>query len=286
MTSPILPYLNIGCGRRYHSAWTNIDMNYCDRSVALYDARDGLPYDDGVFAVVYHSHVLEHLQKPDAAALLVECWRVLRPGGTIRVAVPDLEVLARTYLESLQRATSGICGASDEYDWIMLEMYDQTVRERSGGDIIAYLSGERSNAEFAVSRWGTEAKAIIDRAQNAKEPPSDAAITPTERAKCAIASLWRLMASPLHVREFLVKILLGKEYAALQVGRFRLSGEVHQWMYDRYSLARLLSKAGFRDPKQVRADESRIPGWPCFRLDAEADGSVYKPDSLYMEAVK
>jgi len=38
---------------------------------------------------------------------------------------------------------------------------------------------------------------------------------------------------PTYRRELLIKNLLDKEYSALQVGRFRQSGEV-QWMYDRY----------------------------------------------------
>jgi hypothetical protein len=34
------------------------------------------------------------------------------------------------------------------------------------------------------------------------------------------------------------------------------------------------------------ADESYITNWTSFNLDTEPDGSIYKPDSLYMEAVK
>ena len=57
-------------------------------------------------------------------------------------------------------------------------------------------------------------------------------------------------------------------------------------MYDRYSLARLLRDSGFRDPVRREANESLIPGWTKFNLDTEPDGTVYKPDSMYMEAVK
>jgi hypothetical protein len=71
-----------------------------------------------------------------------------------------------------------------------------------------------------------------------------------------------------------------------QTVRERSGGEVHLWMYDRHSLARALRGAGFRDPRVVGAAESRIPGWAGFHLDTEPDGSVYKPDSLYMEASK
>ena len=69
-------------------------------------------------------------------------------------------------------------------------------------------------------------------------------------------------------------------------GRFRRGGEVHLWMYDRHSLARALRRAGFRDPRVVGAAESRIHGWADYHLDTEPDGTTYKPDSLFMEAVK
>lgn len=71
-----------------------------------------------------------------------------------------------------------------------------------------------------------------------------------------------------------------------EIGEFRLSGEVHRWMYDRVSLAEILVEAGFRSPRKVGATESAIPGFASCALDTEADGEVRKPDSLYMEATK
>ena len=81
--------------------------------------------------------------------------------------------------------------------------------------------------------------------------------------------------------------LLGAEgRRALAIGRFRLSGEVHQWMYDRYSLARLLKDAGFHETHACDAATSRIPDWGRFNLDTLPDGQVIKPDLFFMEAVK
>ena len=64
------------------------------------------------------------------------------------------------------------------------------------------------------------------------------------------------------------KSLLGKEYSALQVGRFRQSSEVDQWMYDRYSLALVLEKCGLENIAQRSAAESYIPDWASFNLDS------------------
>jgi hypothetical protein len=57
-------------------------------------------------------------------------------------------------------------------------------------------------------------------------------------------------------------------------------------MYDRYSLGKLLKQAGFREVRVFRADESMIANFNSYLLDIEPDGSVRKPDSLFMEGRK
>lgn len=64
------------------------------------------------------------------------------------------------------------------------------------------------------------------------------------------------------------------------------TGELHRWMYDEYSLGKLLSNAGFRDVKKEGPFTSRIGNWNQFALDRNNDGTEYKPGSLYMEAIK
>lgn len=64
------------------------------------------------------------------------------------------------------------------------------------------------------------------------------------------------------------------------------TGELHCWMYDSYSLEKLLTEAGFKDIRLETPGTSRIAGWTSFNLDTDADGTIDKPDSLYMEGVK
>jgi hypothetical protein len=80
-------------------------------------------------------------------------------------------------------------------------------------------------------------------------------------------------------------LTLLKESEYLQVGRFRLSGEIHYWMYDRYSLSRLLKDCGFREIKVKTPLDSDIPEWGKYELDIE-NGQIYDPTSLFMEAKK
>ena len=77
-----------------------------------------------------------------------------------------------------------------------------------------------------------------------------------------------------------------RELTAEEQVQFRASGEVHRWMYDRWSLGRLLEECGFSDTRVCAASESRIPGFSAYLLDCEEDGSTRKPDSLFIEAQK
>ena len=101
-----------------------------------------------------------------------------------------------------------------------------------------------------------------------------------------IKPFYRWVRYPSYRREKFLAWFLGEEYETLQIGRFRQQGEVHQWMYDRLSLQRLLEQCGFIDIVQRNASESYLPDWSSFNLDTEQDGSIYKPDSLFMEAIK
>lgn len=69
-------------------------------------------------------------------------------------------------------------------------------------------------------------------------------------------------------------------------GDAKKQGELHRWMYDKYTLTALLSDIGFKKVKVVTATSSRIEGWIDFDLDSDEDGRVYKPGSLYVEGVK
>lgn len=71
-----------------------------------------------------------------------------------------------------------------------------------------------------------------------------------------------------------------------EAARFREPGEVHKWMYDRYSLSELLRNLGFTGIKTCAAGESAISDFKSYHLVVNAEGTVRKPGSLFMEAVK
>jgi len=278
-------YLNLGCSSRYHPDWVNIDISPQGPEVIVHDVTQGIPLPDASCDVVYHSHVIEHLRRADGVRLTKECYRVLKPGGILRVATPDLERICRTYLEKLEAALSGDNRSVHDYEWIMLEMYDQTVREKSGGGMLEYLSQDHlANETFIYERIGEEGRNIV-RNLRAKGPLADqphARQAGGRRLRKRQSSLWD------KARDLILASLLGRDSlrALLEVGEFRLAGEVHHWMYDRYSLSQLMLMVGFQNPILQSASESLMPQWSSFNLDTLPDGTVIKPDSLFMEADK
>ncbi len=94
-------------------------------SVVCWDLRRGVPFPDGTFDVVYHSHVLEHVDRDAAPGFLHECRRVLRPGGWLRVVVPDLETVTREYLAVVDRLPDGATEA--EHRFATEQIFDQMI---------------------------------------------------------------------------------------------------------------------------------------------------------------
>jgi predicted SAM-dependent methyltransferase len=271
--------LNFGCGGAFHPEWVNLDAAPADPRVTAHDLRRGFPFSAGSFDAAYGSHVLEHLEPDAASRLLRDCHRILRPGGILRIVVPDLEAIARLYLDFLERAASGDGEAAFRYDWMMLELYDQAVRTMSGGRMAVRLSGKLTEhqARFIESRIGAEAMGAVAMGVPAAPQPLSRAL---RRLRAALTVLRR------HIAQALVLPVLGHAgTSALRAGLFRESGEVHQWMYDRYSLRRAMEEAGFGEIRHCAADESGIPGFARFGLETR-DHQPRRPDSLYMEGKK
>jgi predicted SAM-dependent methyltransferase len=266
-----LPYLNIGCGFTFHHEMTNVDFISTAPEVQAHNLLQGIPFSDNSFELVYHSHVLEHFLQEDGEHLIAECYRVLKKGGVLRIAIPDLEQIARNYIRYLEAALKNEPGAKEKYEWTMLEMYDQVVRTKGGGNMIEYIKDtSKNNDAFLLERNGNEAKLLMENIRHGKSNH--------ELKKSKPGFMYK-------VKSKLKDILLGEEIKALSYGNFRLGGEIHQWMYDRYSLSELLKKHKFTDTKVMKYNESSIANWSSFGLD-EIDGKVRKPDSLFMEAKK
>ncbi len=123
--------LNIGCGDRPTEGWINYDnsisvllgrvpflpgvLGKCGllspaqlsfievarvSGIKYADVVKQIPQPEGSVDLIYTCHMLEHLAREEALRFLRECRRVLAPGGAIRIVVPDLRLLIKSYQSS------------------------------------------------------------------------------------------------------------------------------------------------------------------------------------------
>ena len=267
--------INIGCGQKLAQCgdWLNVDMNQ-NKSLGIryVNLLKKFPFEDGEFQVVYHSQVLEHFPKDKSLDFMKNCHRILAPGGKIRVVVPDLEFLCKKYISLLDECLTGnpTRQVEIEYQWILLQMYDQTVRNKSGGmmrDFLENLSGE--DQKLLAHSLGRVGSSILKNKSG--------------RSKISDLLKKFIMDPGKALSRLISKSPLQSEYE--KVGRFRMGGEIHYWMYDFYSLKSMMMDAGFTDIKKKSPYESDIECWDEYCLDV-LDGQVCDPGSLFVEASK
>lgn len=96
-----------------------------DADLMVHDLRTGIPFPDGTVDAVYHSHVLEHLDRKDVPDFFAEILRVLRPNGVHRLVVPDLEQVVHEYVSTFDDPSG--------HDQAVARLYEQSVRREAFG---------------------------------------------------------------------------------------------------------------------------------------------------------
>lgn len=277
-------YLNVGCGSKFHKDWTNVDMASRSPHVIEHNLIEGFPFKDNQFDVVYHSQVLEHIPKNDAGGFIDECFRVLKPGGRIRVVTPDLENIVNEYLKLLDTNLNNPSDLSvANYDWIMLELLDQSVRMKSGGFMKDYLNKlELINEAYIYDRIGYVGRRMRKTAIDKKQQVQMVQTSPLRSKLAKVKQNIRTF----NLRNLFLNSLLTKEEKRyLNAGGFQMGGEIHFWLYDRFSLPSLLKDRGFKDTVIMNPFNSYIADWNKFELDVK-DGFPFDPTSIFVEAVK
>jgi predicted SAM-dependent methyltransferase/glycosyltransferase involved in cell wall biosynthesis len=95
MTKPI--YLHLGCGDKNYPGFINIDMDAAGADMHL-DLTKPLPWEQSSVDGIYSEHFFEHITQAEGIRLLHECRRVLKPGGIVRIATPDLQAMVNDYV--------------------------------------------------------------------------------------------------------------------------------------------------------------------------------------------
>jgi predicted SAM-dependent methyltransferase len=90
--------VNIGCGTNGLPGWVNIDIYGGPGVSCVFDCRTSLPLEPNAARAIYAEHFFEHLDRDhEAPRFLDACLQALRPGGVMRIAVPDAEKYLRAY---------------------------------------------------------------------------------------------------------------------------------------------------------------------------------------------
>ncbi|WP_414648136.1 class I SAM-dependent methyltransferase [Castellaniella sp.] len=266
--------INLGCGPIYVDSpdWLNLDFQSSGRAVRAANLLNGLPAQDESAKLVYSSHFLEHVPRGLISSVISECFRVLAPGGVIRLVLPDLQNMAAEYLRCR------LAGEHERADFVVLEMVDQCVRREPGGELGKYYQS------IAVPRC-RDSQSMIDYVA-LRVGRAEVSAHPVKTA----FSFGRLSAA-VRSRIFELRVrlcLLGlpRAFKDQNVSMASL-GERHHWLWDFHQLSGVLSAAGFSDAQVVTATTSRVADFPFQQLDVDNNGTPRKGlESMYVEACK
>lgn len=89
--------LHLGCGKRDFPGFINVDLADYPHIHHRRSVDDLSLFDEDSVDLIYASHVFEYFKLSDVSAVLKEWRRVLRPGGVLKLAVPDLQQLTAVY---------------------------------------------------------------------------------------------------------------------------------------------------------------------------------------------
>jgi len=120
---PAVRRLNWGCGSHPEPGWINSDRKQAPGIDLSCDIREGLPLAEGSIDYAVSIHALPEVPYPDLLPVLRELRRVLRPGGTLRLGLPNLERAVDAYRRG-------------ERDWFLIPDEEMS---SAGGKLIAQL---------------------------------------------------------------------------------------------------------------------------------------------------
>jgi len=272
-------FINLACGQVFieNSNWINFDYVNSSESVKKANLLKRLPIKQEIADLVYSSHFLEHIPRSKVNDFLSEILRILKPGGVVRFVLPDLENMANSYVNLRKQ------GDHQKADFLVLEMIDQCVRNKGGGELGVFFSKIKSNpdqykfmSEFVRERTGDDlTPCSFQQKQNYNFF--------SKNLKSILASIIQ------RIQQYWIKIVLLALPPVFRDQNISLAsmGERHHWIWDFYSLKKILEEVGFLDVKRVSANTSTIKDFPFYPLDIDDEGKPRKgAESMYVEATK
>ena len=257
--------LNVACGLTFLRSpdWTNLDFAR-QPGVQRVDLLNGIPFSNCHFDAVYCSHYVEHIPRASISHFLDECFRVLRPGGVLRLVTPDFVSMTNHFLDSYGR------DRMDEARLAKIFILDQCVRKSSGGLLGGVQEDQRRGklGQVLADQLDSRQGRLEATFRESKESSLDRAKHVFRRARM------RLSLS-----------LLPRPYRLMNVSTAGV-GELHQWLYDFQELSFELSNTGFVNIERFSPATSNL-GDTFLELDVDVGGQPRKgEESMFLEAIK
>lgn len=108
--------MQIGCGTNFFDGWLNTDLD-CNDRIAYLNAGNKFPIESDSFDFVYSEHLFEHLKVEQQLNMLSESYRILKKGGILRIAMPNIDYLFNLY------ANPSVPENRDYVDWYVENMH-------------------------------------------------------------------------------------------------------------------------------------------------------------------
>lgn len=133
--------LHIGAGSNRLVGWLNTDLIPETPDILYLDATDKLPFVDSTFQYIYSEHMIEHVPYRGALTMFREAYRILQPGGKIRVSTPDAVKIVSLLL--LQKSAG-----------------DRKYIAWSAGELIGLYNKEKSKLQERRPEWDIDPEHI------------------------------------------------------------------------------------------------------------------------------
>ena len=106
--------LQIGAGSSRRAGWLNTDIEPGE-GLAYLDATKRFPFEDWSLHYIFSEHVIEHLSYDEGKVMIAEAFRVLAPGGKMRISTPNLTRFIQLFDKNLSEAAKAYLNGKVEW---------------------------------------------------------------------------------------------------------------------------------------------------------------------------
>ena len=232
--------VNLACGARYinQSNWINLDFNSESKNVIKANLINKIPLENNSVDFVYSSHFIEHLDNKDLNKLLDEIYRILKPGGILRLSTPNFEYLVKEYVNLLKEKELNN-EIKNKIKYLKLLIIDQFFRIKSGGNLKSFYLNLNENLIKYCQEIGGDFK------KNKKKDEKF-------RTKLSRITVQKVF---YKLRIIIALLIVPKFFKEKNISMSQ-PGELHKWIYDYFKLKDILIKNGFVKVYKLQAGET------------------------------